>query len=140
VLPLRLVLDTNVVVSGALKPNGLERSALIFALTPPAALFVTHEILAEYAEVLARPELRIPAKERSGLIGLVNARSRLVVPKRKLTVCRDADDDIFLECAEAGRADYLITGNKRHFPAHWRATKIVNAREFLDIVAPHLPG
>lgn len=138
-LPLKLVIDTNVVISGALKPNGLERTALIFALTPPARLFVSKEIVAEYGEVMSRPELRIPANERKKLLELVGARSRTVEPARKLSVSRDPDDDIFLECAEAAHADYLITGNKKHFPAFWLATKIVNARELLEIIAPHLP-
>lgn len=138
-LSLRLVLDTNVVFSGALKPKGLKRTALIFASTPPASLFVSHAILAEYIEVLSRPELRIPSNERKPLLDLITSRSRLVVPGPKLAVCHDPDDDIFLECAEAARADYLITGNTKHFPRYWRNTKIINARELLDVVAPHLP-
>jgi putative PIN family toxin of toxin-antitoxin system len=138
VLPLRFVIDTNVVVSGALKPKGLERTALVFAVTPPAILFVSKEILDEYGEVLSRPELRIPPFEVRGLLELVKSRSRLVAPKRKLAVCRDPDDNIFLECAEAARADYLITGNKKHFPAFWQMVKIINARDLLDIIGPHL--
>lgn len=138
-LDLKLVIDTNIVVSGALKPKGLERTALTFALTPPASLFVAREILAEYLEVLSRPELRIPATEREQLMQLITTRSRLVVPARKLAVCRDPDDDIFLECAEMVGADYLITGNQKHFPSYWKKTKIINARELLDILGPHLP-
>jgi len=132
-------LDTNVLVSGALKPKGLERTALVFALTPPASLFVSQDILAEYAEVLSRPELRIPAEERQQFMELVSNHGRVVAPQRKLQVCRDPDANIFLECAEAARTDYLITGNKKHFPAYWQATKVINARELLEIIAPHLP-
>jgi uncharacterized protein len=138
VLPLRLVIDTNVVVSGALKPKGLERTALVFAVTPPAILFVSNEILDEYGEVLSRPELRIPPLEVRSLLELVKSRGRLVAPKRKLAVCRDPDDNIFLECAEAARADYLITGNNKHFPTFWQMVKIINARDLLEIIGPHL--
>jgi uncharacterized protein len=138
VLALKLVVDTNVVVSGGLKPTGLERTALTFALTPPASLFVSDAILAEYAEVLSRPELRLPLGERQLLMNLIASCSQRAVPQRRLAVCRDPDDDIFLECAEAAAADYLITGNQRHFPAYWRNTKIINARELLRIIAPHL--
>lgn len=138
-LPLRLVIDTNVVVSAALKPKGLERTALVFALTPPASLFVSQEILAEYAEVLSRPELHIPAGERQPLIDLISGRSQLVIPARKLAVCHDPDDDVLVECADAARADFLITGNQKHFPRYWQNTKIINARELLDIIGPHLP-
>ncbi|MBV9037914.1 MAG: hypothetical protein JO182_25715 [Acidobacteriaceae bacterium] len=43
-------------------------------------------------------------------------------------------DNRFLECVEAAQADFLITGNKRHFPAEWEGTRIVNAREFFSII------
>ncbi len=137
-LPLRLVIDTNVIVSGALKPGGLERAVLTLALAPPARLYLSPDILAEYSEVLGRPELRIAGAERQALLGLISDRSRRVVPVRRLEVCPDPDDNIFLECAEAARADFLVTGNKRHFPGFWLSTKVVNARELIGIAAPHI--
>src|ERR1022692_4724727 len=48
------------------------------------------------------------------------------------------DDNIFLECADAARADYLIAGNQRHFPKFWKKTKVITSREFISIAAPHL--
>jgi uncharacterized protein len=50
----------------------------------------------------------------------------------------DDADNIFVECADAARADYLITGNPRHFPKFWKKTKIITSREFIGIVGPHL--
>ena len=44
----------------------------------------------------------------------------------------------FLECADAARADYLVTGNQRHFPKFWKKTKVITPREFITLVAPHL--
>jgi predicted nucleic acid-binding protein len=64
--------------------------------------------------------------------------SHPVTPSRHLQVAQDTDDNLFLECADAARADYLVTGNQRHFPKFWKQTKVVTSREFLDIVAPHL--
>ena len=58
-LPLRLVLDTNVVISAALKPDGLQRTVLLLALTKPARLYISEAIPAEYSEVLSRRELQI---------------------------------------------------------------------------------
>lgn len=46
--------------------------------------------------------------------------------------------DKFLECADAARADYLVTGNTRQFPKFWKKTRVITSREFMDIVAPHL--
>ena len=58
-LPLRLVIDTNVLISAAIKPAGLQRTVLLLALTRPARLYVSRPILEEYSEVLGRRELRI---------------------------------------------------------------------------------
>ena len=41
---------------------------------------------------------------------------------------------MFLECAEAAHADYLVTGNKRHFPDQWKKTRVIGVREFIEIV------
>ncbi len=74
-IPLRLVVDTNVVVSAALKPDGLQRTVLVLALTRPARLYVSTAILAKYREVLARPELKIRNGLRLQLLQLIASRS-----------------------------------------------------------------
>jgi len=137
-LPLRLVIDTNVLISAALKPESLQRTTFILAITKPARLYVSQPILEEYAEVLGRPELKIRKGLRRQLLQLVRNRSNLVVPSRRLDVSSDPDDNRFLECADAARADYLVTGNLRHFPTFWKKTKIITPREFIGLVAPHL--
>jgi uncharacterized protein len=137
-LPLRLVIDTNVLVSAALKPEGLQRTTFLLAITKPARLYVSQPILDEYEEVLARPELKIRKGLRRQLLQLVRNRSRLVAPSRPIEAASDPDDNRFLECADAARADYLVTGNVRHFPRFWKKTKIITAREFIGLVAPHL--
>jgi predicted nucleic acid-binding protein len=45
---------------------------------------------------------------------------------------------MFIECADAARADYLITGNLKHFPRFWKGTKVISPREFIEMAAPHL--
>ena len=137
-LALRLVIDTNVLVSAALKPESLQRTAFLLAITKPARLYVSKPIVAEYAEVLARPELRIHKGARLQLLDLIGNRSVVVSPRHRLEVAGDPDDNIFIECADAARADYLITGNRRHFPAFWKSTKVISARELIEIAAPHL--
>jgi uncharacterized protein len=138
VLALRLVIDTNVVVSAALHEEGLPRTVLMVAMTRPARLYVSRPVLGEYAEILSRAEFDIPKGHRLRLLQLIKNQSFLVTPSRRLKVTSDPDDNVFLECAEAARADYLITGNLRHFPRFWRGTKVINSREFIDIAAPHL--
>lgn len=137
-LPLRLVIDTNVLVSAALKPASLQRTTFLLAITKPARLYVSQTILDEYAEVLARPELHIRKGLRLQLLQLIKNNSHLIAPSRTLEIAPDPDDNIFLECADAARADYLITGNQRHFPIFWKKTKVITCREFVELTAPHL--
>lgn len=137
-LPLRLVLDTKVVISAALKPEGLQRTVFLLAISNPARLYVSEAILAEYRTVLARPELRIRRGLQMQFLDLVANRAHLVLTTRLVSACRDPDDDKFLECADEARADYLISGNLRHFPKFWKATKVVSSREFVSLAAPHL--
>jgi len=137
-IPLRLVLDTNIVVSAALKPEGLQRTVLLLAISKPANLYISDSILAEYHEVLARPELRIRKGLRQQLLQLIMGHAHRVTPSQRLEVTRDPDDNKFLECADTARADYLVTGNQKHFPRFWKKTTVITSREFISIVAPHL--
>jgi uncharacterized protein len=137
-IPLRLVIDTNIIVSAALKPDGLQRTVFLLAITKPARLYVSALILAEYREVLARPELKIRKGLQQQLLDLINNHAQVVKTTRPLQVAKDPGDDKFLECADAARADYLLTGNQRHFPKFWKKTKVITSREFISIVAPHL--
>jgi uncharacterized protein len=139
-LPLRLVIDTNVLISAAIKPAGLQRTVLLLAITKPARWYVSRSILDEYRDVLGRPELRIRKGLRHQLLQLINKLSYFVAKTRQLEVTHDPDDNIFLECADASRADYLVTGNLKHFPRFWKKTKVITPREFIALVAPHLIG
>ena len=137
-ISLRLVVDTNIVVSAALKPDGLQRTVLLLAITKPARLYVTKAILNEYRDVLSRPEFQIRKGLRQQLLDLIRKRAHLVAPARTVQVTSDPEDNMFLECADAAHADFLVTGNVRHFPRFWKKTKIITSREFLSLVAPHL--
>ena len=137
-LSLRLVIDTNVLVSAAIKPAGLQRTVFLIAISKPARLYVSQAILEEYSEVLARPELRIRKGLRFQLLQLIKNHGHTVVPTRRLEATTDPADNIFLECSDAARADYLVTGNPKHFPRFWKKTKVVTPREFVSLAAPHL--
>jgi putative PIN family toxin of toxin-antitoxin system len=137
---LRLVVDTNILVSAALKPDGLQRTVLLLAITKPARLYVSNAILTEYQDVLSRPEFQIRKSLRQQFLDMIRKRAHLVNPVRAIQVANDPEDDKFIECADAARADYLVTGNMRHFPKFWKNTKVVTSREFLSLMAPHLVG
>ena len=135
-IPLRLVIDMNVVVSAALQPEGLQRTVILLAMSKPVHWYVSDPILLEYDLVLARPELKIRGNLRRQLLQWIRNHVRVIISPPLPQVTSDPADNIFIECADAARADYLVTGNQRHFPRFWKNTKIINSKEFLAVVAP----
>jgi len=130
----RLVLDTNVVLSAVLKPDGLQRLIFQVALSPFCEVFVSAPIVAEYEDVLGRKKFKLQADEVKAVMRLIKTKTVLVVPKSTVMVAHDPDDNMFLEGAEEAKANYLITGNKKHFPAKWKQTKVVSGREIMDLM------
>ncbi|MDA2924277.1 putative toxin-antitoxin system toxin component, PIN family [Acidobacteria bacterium AH-259-L09] len=133
-----MVLDTNVVVSAHLNAEGYERFVLDLGLARKVQLFVSPEILTEYDAVLRRPKFSIDLKKLDASLTLIKGKAKTFRPKQKLSITTDPGDNKFLECAQTARADYLVTGNKRHFPKQWKETKVVNAKEFIKIISPEL--
>lgn len=132
---IRVVLDTNVVVSAVLTRGGSEAHALDLATAGKVRFYVTPAILTEYEEVLRRAKFRrVSPKLINGALDLIRRVAILVNPAMTLAVSRDESDNRFLECAEAASADYLVTGKKRHFPATWKKTTIVGARELVELL------
>lgn len=131
---LGVVLDTNVLVSALLTRRGFEASALDLALAGRAQLFISPPILAEYDEVLRRPKFNLTRTSVDRLLRKLQDRSTLVHPKSRVAASPDDDDNRFLECAETAGAHYLVTGNLKHYPASWRRTRIVTARQFVELM------
>jgi len=130
---IRAVIDTNVVVSGLLHPAGNEALILLAIHQGLVRPCFSEEILEEYAGVLARPKFAFPADEIAALLAMFRRQGELIVPKAATAVSVDPDDTKFLQCGETAQADYLVTGNKRHFPeGSYGVTRVVNASELLD--------
>ena len=92
-------------------------------------------VLAEYRDVLARPRLALPPESvETVLAALVRNGLRLAATPLRIKL-PDPDDQPFLEVAVTANADYLITGNRKHFPEELcRGIAAVNPREFLDAI------
>jgi uncharacterized protein len=104
-LPLRLVLDANIIASGILKPDGLQRTVFLLSITHLARLYVTASILEEYETVLRRKELAIRKGLRLQFLDTLKRHARTVSPSTALNVTSDPDDKKFIECADMAGAD-----------------------------------
>lgn len=110
-----VVLDTNIIVSAILSPNGKPAWVLKQVLDGDFTLCCDDRILREYEEVLSRPKFRFPAEAIKQLMNYLRMRSLKIVPKALETPFTDEEDKKFYEVAKHCNA-ILITGNRKHFP------------------------
>jgi putative PIN family toxin of toxin-antitoxin system len=129
---IRVVIDTNVLVSALLTSGGLPEAIINLAISGEVQWFASESVLAEYEEVLQRPRLAIDSVKAADAMARILATVSMVSPAVRVTAASDTDDNQFLECAEAAQVHYLVTGNIRHFPEVWKETRIVTPREFID--------
>lgn len=130
---MRVVLDTNVIVSGLNFP-GNERLVLELALRGRFELYLSNFILEETAGVLSRKFGWYEERSAEALRALGNA-GTVIYPRRLTEVIeRGHADNRILECAVEASADYLVTGDRRHLLPleEHRGVRIVNAPRFLS--------
>ncbi len=112
---MRIVLDTNVLVSGLLNPHGPPGRIVDLLLAGSVQLLFDDRILAEYREVLLRPRFGFAPEEVTALLDLLVAEGEPVLAEALGLELSDPGDVPFLEVAVTGKAEALITGNFRHF-------------------------
>ena len=113
---MRIVVDTNVLVSGLLTPHGPPGRIVDGILLGELVPIFDDRILREYALVLARPRFRFdPARVAAVLDFLERAGEPVVAPPLAVEL-PDAGDRAFLEVAWHADVNALVTGNLRHFP------------------------
>ncbi len=133
---MKLILDTNVIVS-ALISNSIPSKILYdFVLSEKVEIFLSDDVFEEYVEVLHRDKFtkypNFVAKTNIVLNRLYEI-SNLYNPIERIGLLRDSSDNKFLELADASSSDYLITGNTLDFTiSEYKGTKIVTPREFWD--------
>ena len=93
-------------------------------------VFISPVVWAEYRDVLFRPKFAALRTRAEAMLDALASLAIEIAPTETVAIATDEDDNRFLECALAAEADYLITGNLRHFPATCGTTRIVNARQF----------
>ncbi|MDQ3031254.1 MAG: putative toxin-antitoxin system toxin component, PIN family [Myxococcota bacterium] len=115
--PLRLVIDTNVVVAALLHPGRTPDLVLESLRARAATILVDSRIEAEYRAVLSRAKFAaLPLARRSTMLAALLDRAERVACAPFAHAMIDDDDRAFVEVARSGRADALITGNAKHFP------------------------
>ena len=126
---MNVVIDTNVIISGLLNSKGLPGKIINLLFNERINLLFDNRILAEYKDVLSRDKFGFKRDIIDPLIAYINNDCIYVMSNPILERFNDEDDKKFYEVALSGNADYLITGNIKHFP---KDQIIVTPREFLE--------
>ena len=111
---MRIVLDTNVLVSALLRDASVPAQVVDLWFAGDVDLVVDSRIVAEYREVLRRPEFSFDAHDVDALLAMVDRAERVVAAPLPVTL-PDPSDAPFLEVAAAAAVDALVTGKVRHF-------------------------
>ena len=133
---MKIVLDTNVLVSGLLNSFGAPGEIVRMLSSGTLQLCYDARILSEYSEVLLRPKFAFEKSAVEALLEEAKASGVAVAAEPLVWRLPDPDDEPFLEVAVAGGVKYLVTGNTKHFPASKTAhtpIQIVSPAKFLEI-------
>ena len=130
-----VVLDTNIIAS-ATYWRGKPARCLEEWLLGKYELAISHPILSEYEEVVARLAIRYPAKQPTDWLSAIQQSGHVFYPLPLPPHTADPDDEMFIECAVAAQADYLVTGDKGHLLLLKEAggIPIVAASDFLSLL------
>lgn len=130
---MKIVLDTNVLVSGLLNPFGPPGEIVRMVSSGILELCFDARILTEYREVLKRPRFRIDLDDADAFLEQIEACGHPVSSVPLSEELPDPEDVPFLEVAIGGKAQVLVTGNLSHFPRTRRqAVRVLSPREFVS--------
>lgn len=136
---IRVVIDTNVLVSGLIAPSGNEALLMLAINQGLVRPCFSPPILREYSEVLARPKFAFLPDEIAAVIGLFERRGEISHPPPLSGVSPVPEDDKFIACAQAASPDFIVTGNKKDFPQErLGVTQVVSAGELLNLTTLEL--
>ena len=135
---MRVVLDTNVLLSALISPGGTPAGIYEAWKLGRFELLTSEQQLDELRRVTRYPTLRplITASEAGRMINQLRVLATVLVRLPRVAVSQDPADDFLLAMAQAGKGDYLVTGDKSGLLAlekHGK-TRIVTAATFAALV------
>jgi putative PIN family toxin of toxin-antitoxin system len=133
---IRAVVDTNILIRALIKPQGTVGPVLTRLRDGDYTLLYAGPLLDELVAKLALPSIHdkyhLTDDDVETVLALILLRGEPVMPQRRITACRDPKDNVVLEVAVAGEADYIVTGDNDLLVLHpFEGIHIVGPAEFL---------
>ena len=131
---MKVVFDTNILVSALVFPGGRADIALRRIIEEKDRLLLSKPILDELLGILARKFSR-DAEELAHVAVYLSDLSVVVKPRRRFAVLADEPDNRILECAVTGGAEAIVTGDKALLALkNFRKVKLLSLRNYLEEV------
>ncbi len=130
----RIVLDTNILISGLLYP-GKPRKLIDLAINGRIEVVSSWEMIGELREVLARDKFGLSKTEQLEMVNFIISMSRMVVLKSRFKIVKDPDDDMVANTAYDGKVAYIVSGDKHLLELKkFSGIRIVKASEMLKLI------
>jgi putative PIN family toxin of toxin-antitoxin system len=127
---MKVVIDTNVIVSALINTNGIPSKILALVLSGKVKILYDNRIIFEYIDVLSRKDFGFNMEIMNDIVDYIKAEGEFVNSEYTNIEFIDETDKKFYEVYESGKAQYLITGNIKHFP---NEDSIITPKGFLEI-------
>ena len=127
---MKIVMDTNIIVSAFLNPKGIPGEILSLVLTHKIILCYDNRIFSEYAEVLTRSKFDFDYDLVNNFLEFVRNNGEYIIVEPQDIQFDDEDDKIFYDVFKSSDAEYIITGNKKHYP---QEENIISPREYKEL-------
>lgn len=129
---MKIVIDTNVVISGVFF-GGIPRKILTYVTSGSVTACATPSIVDEYNEIVAEMIDRKSGKINKDILLRLLLQLEIITPVSHISICRDPDDNAFLECAEDAKALYIVSGDNDLLSLEqYKDIRIITAKEFYD--------
>ncbi|NUO80061.1 putative toxin-antitoxin system toxin component, PIN family [candidate division KSB1 bacterium] len=131
---MKVVIDTNILVSGLGNPRGAPAKLIDRWLHGQFDLIASNPIFAEYTKILLHHP-HVPNEKAGNFLDSLITLSEFVQISENLIACKDPGDNVFLETAVVGNAEYLVTKNFKHFPVkQYQNVRIVRVSQLLSVL------
>lgn len=129
---MKIVIDTNVLISGVFF-GGDPRQVLDAVIDSKIKAYASPDIIEEYQEILEEMIYRKQGHLNKDLLKPLFQKFSIIIPTVSTDICRDPDDNKFLDCAKESKALFIVSGDKDLLVLeHYENTEIITAKEFCE--------
>jgi putative PIN family toxin of toxin-antitoxin system len=127
---MKVVLDTNIIVSAFINPKGVPGEIISLILSKKITICYDNKIFSEYMEVLKKSKFNFDNMLADEFLNFIKDNGEYILAEPQKIKFDDEDDKVFYDVYKSSDANYIITGNKKHFP---KEKDIITPREYIEL-------